>query len=179
MIRYHQAIRDELRRLNYGPQKDETVHGVGIVQFIVTCTSNPESVLNRVRSLLSLVDQIALEGWLSDKQWISRLPKWFVGACATQKTPEEAERWLMWWKSLAREEQANEEANAIWSLENWTYWMKYENRQWYWWDAKLANDDTHIFVAVQAESWPFPWGALRWLFRAAGASDVRNKDEPS
>ena len=57
--------------------------------------------------------------------------------------------------------------------------MKRENRQWYWWDAKLANDGAHIFLAVQVECWPFPWGSLRWLFKAAGASNVIAEEGPA
>jgi hypothetical protein len=167
-----QNIQNELRRLKHGPRNDDAPTGSGIVRFIIKCISDPKDVLNRVRSLLCSIDQIALNGWLSDKQWESHLPEWFVGVCAKPMNAEEAARWLVWWKGLSREEQIRDEHNKAWSLDNWIYWMKGENRQWYWWDAKLANDNEHIFVAVQVECWPFPWGALRWLFRAAGASDV-------
>ena len=50
--------------------------------------------------------------------------------------------------------------------------MKPENRQWFWWDAKVLEQYDHIALAIEVEAWPFPWGALRWLFRAAGASAV-------
>ena len=100
MLRYNQRIQNELRRINYGPQNEEPADGVGIVRFIIKCASDPENVLKRVLSLLSSIDKITLDGWLSDEQWASRLPEWFVGACAKPMTTEEAARWLVWWKGL-------------------------------------------------------------------------------
>ena len=48
--------------------------------------------------------------------------------------------------------------------------MEPSDRQWYWWDAQVLDDGGQILVAVVVEGWPFPWGSLRWLFQAAGAS---------
>ena len=50
------------------------------------------------------------------------------------------------------------------------FMMEPSDRQWYWWDAQVLNDGGQILVAVVVEGWPFPWGSLRWLFQAAGAS---------
>jgi len=38
-----------------------------------------------------------------------------------------------------------------------------------WWDSRV-NDRCE--VDVQVDEWPFPWGSLSWLLRAAGASEV-------
>ena len=40
---------------------------------------------------------------------------------------------------------------------------------WWWWDSHV-NDRCE--VDVQVDEWPFPWGSLSWLLRAAGASEV-------
>jgi len=91
-------------------------------------------------------------------------------------SPEQANKWLSWWRSLPPEEQRKAEIEKDWSLENWLYWMQPSNRQWFWWDAKVLEDYDHIALAIEVEAWPFPWGALRWLFRAAGASAVEAEE---
>jgi hypothetical protein len=91
-------------------------------------------------------------------------------------SPEKAKQWLTWWRSLPPAEQAKAEIEKDWSLENWLYWMEPSNRQWFWWDAKVLQEHDHIALAIQVEAWPFPWGALRWLFRAAGASAVEAEE---
>ena len=89
---------------------------------------------------------------------------------------EQAKLWLVWWKSLPLEEQIRVEIEKDWSLDNWLYWMEPNKRQWFWWDAKVLEEYDHIALAVEVRDWPFPWGALRWLFRAAGASAVEAEE---
>lgn len=91
-------------------------------------------------------------------------------------SPEQAKQWLAWWKGLPPTEQTRAEIEKDWSLDNWLYWMEPGNRQWFWWDAKMLEDYDHIALAIEVEAWPFPWGALRWLFRAAGASAVEAEE---
>ena len=160
----------ELQRLQSGPRLGEKPSGVGTVRFVARCPLGSTDVLARATSLLKTIDKIALTDWPADEQWASKLPEWFTSACASPITQEQAERWLAWWKGLRANEQARAEIEKDWSLESWLYWMQPGNRQWFWWDAKALDDCDHILVAVEVEAWPFPWGSLRWLFKAAGAS---------
>jgi len=100
------------------------------------------------------------------------LPSWFVSQCEPELSSVEAERRLAEWKSLSRVEQVAHERTVNWSLENWLYWMDPVRRQWYWWDAKSAERGDLLFVTVEIEALPFPWGALDWLLRASGASST-------
>ncbi len=72
---------------------------------------------------------------------------------------------------MSFEEQDRLERDEPWSLEGWLYWMEPINRFWFWWEACATRDD-HAVVAVEVTEWPFPWKALSWLLRAAGATSV-------
>ena len=162
----------EIRRLAHGPDSNEKPKGAGTVRFVVRCPLGSDSVMVKSKEVLRvLAEKILIEG-TNERDWAASLPAWFKDACVPEMTPEEAQLWIGHWRSLPPAEQAREEAEKEWSLENWLYWMRPENRQWFWWDAKSIGDLDHILVAVEVEAWPFPWGALRWLFKAAGASAV-------
>jgi len=165
-------IEGELRRLNRAPAPDEKSSGVGTVSFVARCPLGGKDVWARVISVLKIVDETALTGWPTDEQWAVKLPEWFTSSCAAPMTQEQAERWHAWWKGLSAVEQAKAESEKRWSLDSWLYWLQPENRQWFWWDATELGDSDHIIVAVEVEAWPFPWGSLRWLFKAAGASNL-------
>jgi hypothetical protein len=64
-----------------------------------------------------------------------------------------------------------EEQKKPWSLDNWVHWMRPENREWYWWDAEVVGGAAAV-VEVEVDGWPFPWGSLEWLLKAAGANSV-------
>ncbi|MBI2685208.1 MAG: hypothetical protein HYX27_02755 [Acidobacteria bacterium] len=81
------------------------------------------------------------------------------------------------WRQMSPEEQAKTEEERSWPLADWLYWMDPSRRRWWWWDAQELPDLDHIVLAVEVNDWPFPWGALRWLFRAAGASSVVAEEE--
>lgn len=99
------------------------------------------------------------------------MPDWFVRACAPEPTQQEATAWLARWQRLSPEEQAREEESRAWTLLDWVYWFRPENREWYWWNACVPNSDLAL-VEVQIDGWPAPTGDLRWLLRAAGAVEV-------
>jgi hypothetical protein len=164
-------IEAELQRLKKAPSLDETPGGIGVVRFVAYCPLGANDVLVKVISLLRTVDETALlTSWPTDEQWVLKLPEWFSSACTVPMTQQQAEQWLAWWKNLPIDEQAKAESEKGWSLDNWLYWMQPENRQWFWWDAKILDDCDQAIVIVQVKSWPFPWGSLQWLFKAAGAS---------
>jgi hypothetical protein len=165
-------IESELQRLNGAPAPDEKPGGVGTVSFVARCPFGAKDVLARVISVWKIIDQVALSDWPTVEQWNMKLPEWFTSACTSPMTQQQADAWLAGWKRLTPVEQARAESEKKWSLENWLYWMKPEDRQWFWWDAKALEDCDHIIVAVEVDAWPFPWGSLRWLFKVAGASTL-------
>jgi hypothetical protein len=163
-------LENELRRLGNGPFPKERSGGLGTVSFSVRCPIGPADVLARAKDVLKIIDEATFKGWPGGNASSPNLPKWFVLACVEEMTTEQAKQWLDWWRSLPAKDQAKVELEKDWSLDNWLYWMEPSNRQWFWWDAKILEDSELIEVAIEVEAWPFPWGALRWLFRAAGAA---------
>lgn len=163
-------LQAEIRRLAFGPTKDEKPKGLGTVRFIARCPIGATDVITGVKSVLRIIDDASLTRWPDQRGWQTKLPEWFISACAPPNTAEQADQWLQWWKKLSPDEQARVEAEKDWSLGNWLYWMEPANRQWFWWDAEALTDCDHVVVAIEVDAWPFPWGALRWLFKAAGAS---------
>jgi hypothetical protein len=170
MTNISSLLNAEMQRLKQGPRSADQPGGVGIVRFVARCPVGANDVLLRATSVLRTINEASLTGWLTDEQWEEKLPEWFTAACAPPMTQEQAEAWLSRWKKLPPDKQARAEIEKDWSLENWLFWMEPDNRQWFWWDAKVLDDSDHIIVAVEAAVWPFPWGSLRWLFTAAGAS---------
>lgn len=162
----------ELERIAHGPPPKAKPGGIGTVRFTVRCPLGSDDVLTKAKSVLRCVDKAALENWPSEEEWAEILPDWFVAACAPEMSRAQAEEWLASWKRLSKDEQARVELEKDWSLADWLYWMEPANREWFWWDTKSADDVDHILVAIEVDGWPFPWGALRWLFKACGASAV-------
>jgi hypothetical protein len=176
MINVSTQLQNESRRLDKGLLPQERPNGVGAVTFIASCPHGTDAVLHNVKEVLKTVDNAILSGWPLNESAKPKLPDWFVAACANRMSPQQAEQWLKWWKGLSAEDQARAELEKQWALDDWLYWMEPENRQWYWWDAETGKDHTKLRFAVEVSAWPFPWGALRWLFRAAGASAVQPEE---
>jgi hypothetical protein len=164
----------EAERLKFSPLEGKAPGGVGTVQFTANCDGNAAVVIQRVKEVLATTSQYALSDWPSEEQWKSLLPDWFLSACAPLETKDEADKFMTWWRSLPPEQQAQAEREKDWSLGAWLYWMDPENRVWTWWDARVMDAD-RVMVAVEIVDWPFPWGALRWLFRAAGAQQLETE----
>jgi hypothetical protein len=164
-------LEKEGMRLAKSPGLEEKPTGMGTVRFVAKCSGNAGEVLSKTKELMTVVNHNSIPHWPSDVAWRRLLPNWFVARCSPEKSQKEAEEWLAWWKSLSRDEQKKIEATNAWSLLNWLYWLEPDNRQWYWWDGIVLDHDT-LMVAVEVDSWPFGWGDLSWLLRAAGASQV-------
>lgn len=140
------------------------------------CPNPASAVIEKVKSVLNIVDRESLLGWPTDEQWVAILPEWFQSKCAPPMTQEQSEKWLSWWRKLSHEDKIKAENEKKWSLENWLYWMEPDNRNWFWWDANILDGGNRIILEVAVDGWPFPWGDLRWLFIAAGAYDLESEE---
>ncbi len=168
-------LQREQRHLVEGPTAGEEPAGLGTARFVARCAGDAREVLDRARNVLTEVSRAALGPWPSDSAWQEMLPDWFVGECSTEETRERAEEWLSWWRGLPAEKQAKVEREERWTLAGWLYWLRPENRTWFWWDAAVEDSEA-VLIVVEVNHWPSPWGSLRWLFRAAGAHDVDAED---
>jgi hypothetical protein len=171
MSSFHERLANERRHLLEGPAPDEKPGGLGTVRFLGWCSGNAEQVIERARAVLALVNQHSAGEPPSDVEWGELLPAWFVSRCGPELSQEQAEEETARWRALSRDEQIRWEEERRWSLADWIYWFKPENRCWYWWDAKPL-DDKVLVVAVEAYEWPFPSGALAWLLQASGAERI-------
>jgi len=167
---------NESRRLQSGPAQSEKLSGLGLVSFVVCCNGDADAVLRNSKDVMQVVLNFKAEDWPSLEEWRSELPAWFVAKCAPEVSVEEAERWLESWRELPPDEQRRREMEASWSVDNWTFWMHPDERQWFWWEGLVTGPD-RMLVVVEVCEWPFAWGALRWLLRASGALQVIPAEE--
>jgi hypothetical protein len=136
------------------------------VRFAVAAPGDAPGVVARAKQALSRVDEHS-SVWPSDDEWRMLLPPGFVARCVPELTTEESEGWLSRWRAISPSEQEESEEKEPWSLVEWLYWAQPERREWFWWDANTLDDRSAV-VAVEVQGWPFPWGSLSWLLRAAG-----------
>lgn len=170
----------ERERLISAPSLSDKPTGIGSVRFIVSCESNTESILTLAKDVLKIVSNVYESDWPDLASWEKILPDIFVDNCEHEISKESMDKRIAYRKSLPWEEQQKMIADEKWSLDSWLYWLEPENRTWFWWDAVLLEGpirETHFIVAVTVMEWPFPWGSLKWLFKACGALDVVPEDD--
>ncbi|MHB8064327.1 MAG: hypothetical protein ACYDG2_17130 [Ruminiclostridium sp.] len=160
-------IKYEINRLLNGVEESNKVDENLLVDFEVKCGKKTEVVLGRCKEVLKIVLENSVGKWPSIDEWRQLLPQWFIERCAREITMEEAEKRL----SLSIEERKEINRKEGWTLSAWIYWFNPEERKWFWWDAKIYEEDT-IIITVECISWPFPWRSLEWLFIASGAMSV-------
>ena len=54
--------------------------------------------------------------------------------------------------------------------------MHPEEREWSWWDARVEGAGV-ASVLVEVPGWPMAVGALEWLLRVAGATEIELAEE--
>ncbi len=170
MFDFGSAIHRESVRLLSGSPK-ELPEGLGTVRFICHASCNSIRVIEKAKAILRIINQNSLGSWPSEVEWGRLLPSWFVEKCESDKSVAESQKWLDWWRTLNDEQKADVERNLAWTLDGWLYYLAPEQRQWFWWDA-VAMTEHDFVVAIEAQEWPFPSGALAWLLRASGAKRV-------
>ena len=162
---------DEVRHVDQGPRPNESPAGLGLIDVNVLAEGSAVDVIERAKGVLRAVLSITPDEWDSPGTGASRLPEWFVAGCATDRSAEDDEQWLMWWRSLEPGAKARAAHERPWTLPDWLHWMHPDERQWYWWDARVDGDSS-AKVLVEVPGWPSAIGALEWLLRLAGASSV-------
>jgi hypothetical protein len=158
-------IPEERRHLMRGPRPGEVPGGVGTVSVLAR-GADPSVVVDRCQSVMLVVLDHSGSEWPTVEQWRSLLPAWFVAACGPEKSREEAERWLEWWRKLGPADRARAER---------LYWVEPSERQWYWWDSAIGLDGT-LRLFVEVCGWPAPLGALDWLLGASGAAEIVHEE---
>lgn len=161
---------EERRHLKSGTRRGEQPGGAGLVSVVIRCRRDARVVLGRCREVLGVVLDHQLGPWPEVDEWRRFLPGWFVDACV-EESKEEVERWLAEWRRLPSDQRAAAEEGRGWSLADWLMWLQPDERQWFWWDASVDDEDT-LTVELEVVGLPGPLGAFTWLARAAGATAV-------
>ena len=159
----------ELRRIDSGPAPGERPTGI-LLELSAISSGRSREVLTKAREVMKAVLSNS-DPWPDLDDWRHVLPAWFVERSAPEQTKEEAERWLAWWRKLPPEAQAQATEELRWSIADWLYWLEPEQRQWYWWDGRVVDQDT-VRIVIDALDSPTALGALEWLLKAAGAERV-------
>jgi hypothetical protein len=162
---------DERRHVVDGSRSNEVPGGAGTVRLVARSPGTAGDVWERSRQVMIAVLDHSESSWPTLDQWRSILPRWFIDASGEEMSDAEAEDWLTWWRSLPPDEQAPATQDQKWTLADWLYWLEPAQREWFWWNAAVANPDT-VHVDVQVRGWPAPLGALDWLLRASGSTEV-------
>ena len=166
-----ECIVHEMLRLRVSPCSDDKPGGIGTVDFAITCQGNATEVMEKAKAVLLTVDENSIDNWPDDNEWKAILPDWFIDKCAPEMTREQADKRQSKWRRIFSRRRADTQAEEAWSLLNWLYWFEHDNREWFWWDGKVADENT-IVCKAEVYGWPFPWGSLKWLFLACGAEHV-------
>ncbi len=162
---------DERRHLLEGPAREERPRGVGIVSITAKTHGDATSVLSRAQEVMRIIVDCAGTPWPKPDEWRALLPEWFLAASGPERTTEEIEQWLRWWRSLPPDISGRVEREQKWSLDDWLFWVDPKERQWFWWDGVIVDSNT-ARVEVDVPGWPTSLGAVEWLLRAAGAIEV-------
>ena len=146
-------LRFEFAHLTDGAPNDPVHVGLGPIAFRFTAL-RPDDVIARASEVLRAAVVALLEGWAADTDVVpAGIPAWFREACA----PEDA-----------RTEER-------WSLLAWLCWTDPNERQWFWWDARVVAPGVGE-VRIETTGEPFPSGALRWLLTASGGREVQEHE---
>jgi hypothetical protein len=159
---------DERRRLLSGPAPGESPGGAGTITFMAWAPE-PTMVLNRVREALFAVMDGSADGWPDHEEWLRLLPRWLVEAAAPERSAEDVAASVAAFRSMSAEERAVAETQP-WALSEWLYAMQPVEREWNWWTGSVGGASARVEVAVPGS--PVALGALEFLLRAAGATEI-------
>lgn len=149
----------EKRHLLEGPRPGATPGGVGLVDVMARTDGSSEDLLDRCREVLEEILDAGPALWPSVDEWRSSLPQWFVRGCADEPAAEDDARWLAWWRGLDPPARQQASRDRPWSLADWLWWMQPDERTWFWWNARRANEH-EVQIHLEVPGWPSPTGAL-------------------
>lgn len=159
-----------LEQERLGAADDGAARPAGFYPFRLTvrCAAPADSVLARVREVMSAILSQDPEAWPPEQAWPARLPGWFVAACVPERTEAEMAAELAAWR--ARLDTGVAEPMR-WSVADFVWWFTPEMRHWWWWAAAMTGSDSFVLTLVADEVDP-PHDALLWMLDAAGACAV-------
>lgn len=159
----------EVVRLDRGLDPGEVPQRGYLVSVVVRGELAAQAIAN-AKEVLRNVAALPTSAFASGEA-MSALPEWFVQACAREESNEEQASWLRWWRSLDGEARARAASERPWTVDDWLYWMRPDERQWFWWESRMASPDAGL-VSVEVADWPAAVGSLLWLLRASGVDDL-------
>lgn len=155
-------------RLAQGPDPGEEPMRGYLVS--VSLRGDAADVIARAKAVLRDVVDLPVGAFASGAA-VAALPGWFVDACAEEESDEERAAWLQWWRSLDDRARVTAADERPWTVADWLYWMCPDERQWVWWESRVAAADAGV-VSVVVDDWPEAIGSLLWLLRASGGVDL-------
>lgn len=142
------------------------------IRLVLSCPHGAVDCLTRIREVLDTVVTARTSGvWPSLGEWEKLLPSWFVLACASPMSTEEADASMKRWRAMPDAEQARFSEQEQWSLPNWLYWMEPRHAVWKWVRAMQCGP-TQLEVTLAVDGLPVALGAFKWLARTAGADRI-------
>jgi hypothetical protein len=164
---------DELTRITKALEVSDSPPGSLALSIEVHCSVGIDIMLTKLKSAIMAVSELGCKGWPDDAaQVTAHMPEWFLVACSSPMSKEEADEYMKKWRAMSEQSRSEAEESRRWSFDNWAYWMKPDQRTWFWWDARVTGRDT-VIIRVILNDYQAPWGSLRWLLRAAGASSIQ------
>jgi hypothetical protein len=143
------SVREEIERLMSADSGEHPSIWLGPLELRVRCEGDAALVLSRAREIMRAV-LTHLSEEHSDEEWRSLLPPWFTAQCSDEVLPDDDR----------------------WSLSGWLEWFTGgEERGWRWWDSAVV-DKSVLRVRVISDGLPFAWGALDWMLRCSGGTEV-------
>ncbi|WP_413507356.1 hypothetical protein [Serratia proteamaculans] len=171
----------ERERLVVPPKSTQKATGIGIARFIVSCESDASLVLELAKETLLIVNEHSTNEWPSIDSWKKILPSQFLNNFLPELTEAEKIEMKREWNQLPYNEKVKNAAQEEkWTLSSWLSWLEPKEREWFWWNAVLFDEplnDSHFIIEVTTLDSYFMSGALKWLFKACGASDVVSEDD--
>jgi len=153
----------ELERLLLNSFPTSEPYGLLVEVTAVTDFRSLE-VLDRIKELLRrIIDcELSFDDELAD--WKALMPAWFLGELYPPLSTSDAKR-------LLQSPGGFDRLSDHWTLDGFLHWFRPENRSWYWWYGEIESQ-SKVRIFIEVDGYPFAWGALKFLVKAAGAQEV-------
>lgn len=120
-----------------------------IIKYIVHCNKRKNNdIANMAKKILLSIQKYSFLEWPKDAEWRSILPKEFIDSFLDHTKEDD------------------------WTLDDWLYWLKPENRFWFLWSINEKNSN-YLEIKIIVYEHPYPWESLEVLFMKLGTSELR------